>query len=430
MKIKSKLLVAHLFSLFSLSAAATSLSESYVKALEYSAEVAEKIALEEVGSAMVLQTESLLGPSVIGSYDYGHEDQQTSLQKDGNNDWIESFSLMVQMPIYDSTIQPKIKKRILERNKYLLDTKKVKQALALDVSKSYFEVLSALQKREMLDSSVALYTKKLDQAVSFLKRGLSSQVDVLRAQAEYDEILSQMSLVESDIKLAKANFESLVGEPWNDLYVPPEITINSKLPGREKEQVDWLSLASGNIDLKIAQLEVNIAKTMRKQAEAERLPVVSFEAGYEESDQISSYNRIKDQYGRVTVEFDFYRGNYFSARSGETRWNLLATEKRMSAVTQKTDQQIRQSWSYWLTVYEQFSVESSRVESAQKYLEYMLLSEARGLEDLVELYDAQENLTKAKFSLIDAYYNSLYAYLELQAQVGKLDDGSLARVPF
>ena len=49
-------------------------------------------------------------------------------------------------------------------------------------------------------------------------------------------------------------------------------------------------------------------------------------------------------------------------------------------------------------------------------------------QDMVELYDAQEGLIKAQSSQIDAYYDALYAYLDLQAQVGAISRGLMTEV--
>ena len=407
---------------------AMTLSEAYEKALLHSAEVREKSALEAMGQAVVDQASSALSPTVSSNYQYGYEDNQSSVRTGSNHGMMDSFTLSLSQSVYDESIGYTVEQRVTEKQRYTLSKDKILQSLALEVSKSYFSVLSAIQKKVMLKTSLKFYKTRLDQTKRFVDKGLASQVDHLKSQAELDDIQSQVSLADSEIQLARANFESWVGVPWSNVEEGLSVLSLSHLPDKDKALEMWLDGASKNIDLRLTILEVKQAKVTQDMASVEKRPTVYFEAGYTESDEVSSLSRSKDQYARLLFQFDLYRGGYYGARSSEARWNLRAKEERKAVVEQGVHRAIRQTWSQWRATSEQFEVEQSRVASAKKYLEFMLMSAERGLEDMVELYDAQEGLIKAQSSQIDAYYDALYAYLDLQAQVGAISRGLMTEV--
>jgi outer membrane protein len=122
----------------------------------------------------------------------------------------------------------------------------------------------------------------------------------------------------------------------------------------------------------------------------------------------------------LNVEIPIFNGHLFTARERAAGYESVAANQRLRDLQQQVEHDVRAAWLTASTAYQRIPVTVELVNQAQLA---MTLAQGRydlGLASIVELTQAQLNVTQAQIENVNAQYDYQSAYAFLQYTLGAL----------
>jgi outer membrane protein TolC len=288
------------------------------------------------------------------------------------------------------------------------------QVTRLDVifltKQAYFNVLKAAKLVEVAQNTVKLVEAQVEVARNFYEVGMRPLNDLLQVQVELANAKQELITAENQLDVAQSSFNIILRRPVNAPVVL--VDIEDYLP-LENDLEYYLALADRNREeLKISNLEIQIAEKQVQIARSTYYPDLSLEGAYFKlSSQwdLSEGDAFFDNEGwsiSGVASWDFWEW-------GRTKYNVSEKESRLEQV--RLDKE---------NIYDQIRVEVERaylkaieteknilaVETAiEQARENMRITDERFKEQVAtstELLVAQNLLTRTQTN----YFNALYDF--------------------
>ncbi len=292
------------------------------------------------------------------------------------------------------------------------------QDVLLSVNQAYFGVLRAEALLQVANETVKARQVLADQVTTLEKNQLKSLVDV--AFAEVDLAKAKLLLVQAQNgeKAAYAQLANALGLGSPQPYQLAEEPLPTAPPG---DPTDLVAQALVNRpDLSSARFTQESAE---KFARAERdlwMPTISAvgAAGLVPAYQIP----LTDHYeaAGINVNVPIFNGFLFSARHQEANLRARAADQQTRDLADRISRDVRVAWANAVTAYQNLDVTAQLLKQANLALN---LSQGRyklGLASIVELSEAQLNLTQAQIENTDATYDVQIQQAILAYQIGQL----------
>ncbi len=292
------------------------------------------------------------------------------------------------------------------------------QDVLLAVNRAYFGVLRSQAVLQVAEETVKARQILADQITTLEKNQLKSQVDV--AFAEVDLAKARLLLVQAqnDEKAAFAELANALGlaapRPYDlaeePLPVPPP-----------DDPTDLVAQALVNRpDLASARFTHESAV---KFARAERdlwMPTVSAVAagGLVPAYQAPLTNHYEA--GGVNVNVPIFNGFLFSARHAEANLRAQAADQAQRDLADRIARDVRVAWANTVTAHQNLDVTAQLLVQTNLALNLAQGRYKLGLSSIVELSDAQLNLTSAQIANTDARYDFQIQSAALAYQMGEL----------
>ena len=122
----------------------------------------------------------------------------------------------------------------------------------------------------------------------------------------------------------------------------------------------------------------------------------------------------------VNVQIPIFNGGLFSARREAARFRAQAADQRVRDLEQRITRDVRVAWSNSLTAYHQLDVTAELLRESTMALDLAQGRYDLGLSSIVELTEAQLNLTQAEVENLSAKYDYQRLYAALQYSIGLL----------
>jgi len=122
----------------------------------------------------------------------------------------------------------------------------------------------------------------------------------------------------------------------------------------------------------------------------------------------------------LNVEVPIFNGRLFTARREAARYHAEAEDQRVRDLQQRIARDVRVAWSSSRTVYQNIDVTAEMLREASLALDLAQGRYNLGLSSIVELTQAQLNLTQAEIENLNAKYDYQTVYAMLQYTMGLL----------
>jgi len=292
----------------------------------------------------------------------------------------------------------------------------------LAVDQAYFAALRAQALVKLAEQTVAARQILSDQVTELAKNKLRSQVDVAFADVNLSEAKLLLLRSQDQVRAAFAEFTRALGAQQELNY---KLTDEPLPPSPPLDAESLTAQAFANRpDLLSLQLQRDSAV---KFARAERdlsLPTVSLvgvAGGIPEIKQILSTN-VPDYYdgAALNVEVPIFNGHLFAARREAARFRAQAEDQRVRDLQERIVRDVRVAWSSSKTAFQNIDVTAELLREASLALDLAQGRYNLGLSSIVELYQAQLNITQAEIENLNAKYDYQSIYAMLQYTMGLL----------
>jgi outer membrane protein len=122
----------------------------------------------------------------------------------------------------------------------------------------------------------------------------------------------------------------------------------------------------------------------------------------------------------VNVEIPIFNGHLFTAREQAARYEALAANQRLRDLQQQVEHDVRAAWLTASTARQRIPVTVQLVNQSELSLTLATGRYNLGLASIVEITQAQLNLTQAQIENVGANYDYQIAYAALQYTLGAL----------
>ena len=292
------------------------------------------------------------------------------------------------------------------------------QDVLLAVNRAYFGVLRAEAVLKVAEETVKARQILADQVTTLEKNKLKSMLDVSFAEVNLSQAWLLLVQAQNDQKAADAELANALGlanpQPF-DLAEEP------MPPTPPADPIDLIAQALQNRpDLSSARFSHDAAL---RYARAERdlwMPTISAAGA---AGLTPAYEApLTDRYAAagVNVNIPIFNGFLFSARHQEATLRARAADQNMRDLADRISRDVRTAWLDAGTAYQRLDVTAQLLQQASMALDLAQGRYKLGLSSIVELSQAQLNLTQAQIQQTSAKYDYQIQYAALIYQMGQL----------
>jgi outer membrane protein len=292
----------------------------------------------------------------------------------------------------------------------------------LGVNKAYFGVLESQALVQVAQETVAA-RQTLDNQVAALGRAqLKSQVDVSFADVNLSE--AQLMLVRARSNLQQS-FVDLARALGQDVAPTQYQLAEGAPPGAPPPTVEDLvtQAVMNRPELSDLRLRYQAAQKFENAERDLKRPNVNLVAVGGALPYLDQNPRVAPEGYEgiaVNVEIPIFNGHLFSAREEAARYESLAANQRLRDLQQQVEHDVRAAWLNATTAYQRIPVAVQLVNQATLAQDLARGRYDLGLASIVELTQAQLNLTQAQIENVGAQYDYQSAYAALQYTIGAL----------
>lgn len=293
-----------------------------------------------------------------------------------------------------------------------------REEVLLQVDASYFGAIQAQAVLHVAQQTLNTRLVLLDQITALATNKLRSELDVSFAQVEVQQARLLVEKSQNDADAAMATLSTALG--YSEFH---EFQLADETPaagGATNDISDLVQTAlSRRPELLSLRYDRDAATRFARSQRDARLPTVEAVgvAGYapwrDDKD-------LRDDYaaGGVQLNLPIFAGGYYVAKQREAELRAQADDALLRSVENNVIRDVRIAWLDVNDALEQLhTTEELRANAAEAFT----LAQARyqsGLSSIVELSDAQLNLTSAQIAETNARYNVLIQQANLNYQTG------------
>lgn len=293
--------------------------------------------------------------------------------------------------------------------------------VVLGVNRAWFEVLQAQAYVNVANETVRARQTLTNQVAALAAAQLKSQVDVSFAEVNLSEAKLLLLRSQDAVERAYADLARAMGQDRPVQYQLATVATPPTLPASADPLIT--DAIRNRPELRDLRLRLEAAKSF-EQAEGDlKKPTISAVAvggGLPYLDQNPRVAPHEYEAAAVNVDIPIFNGHLFSARKQAAHYEAQAADHRVRNLQQQVERDVRAAWIAASTAYQRIPVTDELLKQAQLALDLAQGRYDLGLASIVEITQAQLNLTQAQIENVSAKYDYQSTYSELQYTVGAL----------
>jgi outer membrane protein len=293
--------------------------------------------------------------------------------------------------------------------------------VVLGVNRAWFEVLMTKAYVTVATETVRTRQTLTDQVTALANANLKSQVDVSFAGVNLSEAKLLLIRSQDAIDRAYSDLARALGQDQEIHYQLAE----GPSPGPPPDSPEPLitEAVQNRPELRNLQLQFQGAQSF-EQAEADlsrpNVSVIGVGGALPYLDQNPRVAPHEYEGIALNVDIPIFNGHLFAARRQAAHYEAQAASERVRDLRQQVESDVRAAWISASTAYQRIPVTEQLIQQAQLAL---VLAQGRynlGLDSIVEITQAQLNVTQAQIENVSAKYDYQSAYAQLQYTIGAL----------
>jgi outer membrane protein len=383
------------------------------------------------GRALLLPTVTLEGEAKRNKSNTEYSGSSTGNPFSGGKQYYDgySYSLNINQPLFrmQNNLQYDQAKAQVVQADHVLNVARLD--LMLRSSKTYFDVLLAQDKIDLIVAQKAATTRQLEQAKANFEVGTTTITDVHEAQSRFDLLVAQEIATINELEIKKRAIQAIISEMPGPLASAKEL-LNVGIP-QPAEMENWVEIAEANSpQLKVQQFALDIANQEVDRAQAGHFPTLDMVASYGDSHSDGGVNGIGSDQENWTlglqVEVPIYQGGSISSKKREAVSNQQKSKDELEQTRRSVDLQTRQAYLNVASAVAQVKAYEQALTSSQSSLDSTNLGYEVGVRTSVDVLNSQQQLFSAKRDLLQARYTWLLSVIQLKGAAGVLTEKDLA----
>ena len=292
-------------------------------------------------------------------------------------------------------------------------------SVILDVNRAFFDVLHAQAVIKVAQQTVNARQTLSDQVTELAKNQLKSQLDVSFADVNVSEAKLLLIRAQEAVQSAQAELGQALGSDQPAEY---QLLEEQLPPAPPPTAADLVTQAIANRP-ELASLKFS-RDSAYKFLDAEKdlkRPTVSIAAVGGFLPYINAAG-VPAEYESIAanVSIPIFNGHLFSARQEAAHQRALESDQHLREQQERIARDVRVAWAAASTAFQRIDVTAQFVRQATLALDMAQGRYNLGLSSIVELTQAQLNLTQAQIENLSAKYDYETQYSALQYTIGAL----------
>jgi outer membrane protein len=414
-----------LLAALSLPAAAEDLLSLYERAVLASPELGSSEYSLDIIKAQEDQAFGKLLPevSVVGNYSLNEYHQQHStLGRSSNSSYPGTrASITLQQPIFDLQAYLLMKSQQAKTSQYEENLLAAHQKLVADLLERYVNALKAQDKSEIIAAELASTEKQLARVEAMSQRQLAMITDKYELQARTETLRTNLIDNDNDARIALEKLRELTGDAvgpvqpvrMNAVQLPPEGSVDT-----------WVKQA-GQINPELQGLKhaVESARQSISAYQAGHLPRIELQLSGTYSDTV--YNNLTSSpydIGSASVQavVPIYEGGITSAKVREAQARKKLAEAELEKKLREFEQITRAAYLDMVTSPKRSQATDRQLQASEQSRDAMKKGYELGVVTIVDLLNAEKQLSEARQAQREARYRYFTARSSLYFQTGRL----------
>lgn len=300
------------------------------------------------------------------------------------------------------------------------------QGVILRVAQAYFDVLRANDNLEFVRAEKAAVGRQLEQTKQRFDVGLSAITDVHDAQAQYDSVLANEVLTENQLVNSYEDLRVITGQGHTKLSVLDTERFSAS-PSAQSSDSLIDEAQQKNLSLLAARLSADVAKDNISLASSGHMPSLTFDAGYNYTDQSNSGTASQDGSrgdinAGINLYIPLYSGGNTSSLTSQAEFQYVAASQDLEATYRDVTKNVRAFNNNINASIGALKAYEQTVISAKSALEATEAGFDVGTRTIVDVLDSTRRLYDANRNLANARYDYILSVLQLKQAVGTLSE--------
>ena len=297
-------------------------------------------------------------------------------------------------------------------------TETAKANILLETSRAYFALLRAQSVMKVADQTVSARQTVVDQVTALAESKLKSALDVSFANVNLADAKLLQVQAQNDVKAAEANLATALGLPNTAGFILSEEPMPPILPDRIDPLVQ--EALQDRPELKDLRLQQSADVRFAKAEHDLYFPSVGVvgTAGFVPAGEAL----IPGRYGAIglNVTIPVFNGGLYKARQSEAELKARAAAQNVTDLENRVIRDVRVAYLNATTAYDRLALTQQLLQQAQQALDLAQGRYDLGLGSIVELSQAQLNLTAAQIADATAHYDYQTQRVAVDYQIGAL----------
>jgi len=297
-------------------------------------------------------------------------------------------------------------------------TETARADILVATARAYFGVLKAQAVLKVAQETVTARQLVADQVTTLFQNNLKSGLDASFANVNLADARLLLSQAQNDVKSAEAQLAAAMGLPAPTSFSLAEEGMPDALPDRVDPLVQ--QALQERPELKDLRLQQSAAERFSKAEHALFYPSVAVAgaAGLVPTGEAV----IPGRYGAigVNVNIPVFNGGLFRARQTEAELKAKAVTQNVNDLANRVTRDVRVAYLNATTAFERLDLTEQLLKQAQLALDLAQGRYDLGLSSIVELSQAQLNLTSAQIANASARYDYQAQRVVVDYQIGSL----------
>jgi outer membrane protein len=341
-------------------------------------------------------------------------------------------SIAVTQPLYrpqNYTVYEQAKSQVVQSDALFAQAA---QDLILRVAQAYFDVLLAQDTIVFAQAQLTAIGRQLEQAKRNFEVGTATITDTHEAQSRYDLTVSLEITAKNDLEVRKRFLELIIGRPAPGIApLGPKFSPSFPEPN---EPARWVETAgTNNPQVRISQASLDFAIKEVERNRAGHRPTLDAFATYTDSGSGAGTVGIAGTDTKAGVvglqlAIPIYQGGLTTSRVREALANEERARQDLENARRTAQLTAQQTFLGVATGVSQVRALEAALVSSQSSLDSTRLGQEVGVRTVIDVLNAQQQLSQTRRDLAQAKYNYILSLLRLKAASGQLSEQDLAQI--
>lgn len=295
-----------------------------------------------------------------------------------------------------------------------------RNSIRLEARRTFLQVLRTralvgVQEQSVRDAEEQLRIQRLR-----FEAGTVARIDVVRAETQLQQAQADLIAARQGAQLSEQVFNNVLARPIDTPVVLQDVT---ELPPVTATPQDLSAYAQQNRpEVRALRNTQDALANVRRATEAGLSPSLSVGVNYQRNVGDVGFNsRRESTVGTIQLNLPVFDSGVTRARVRAARQDEEQVRIQLEQVQLGVSLEVRQAYTNVVNTQARLETARKQLELAQENYRVALVRNQAGEGILLELTDAQTQLTAARTAVVSARYDYLQAFSELQRAIGRDD---------